>query len=266
MLKCSSCGTDNPDESRFCTECGTPLAAPETGATKCAGCGAALAAGAKFCVACGRPVGGEAMPAQCPACGTPLSPDSQFCTNCGARLTAPQAGQDTAPDATTPALAAVADAYIQQLDARLAQAGFEKIGPVMGFEADPVYRRQHFELMMLNKVAAYCAVRRVAGAATAEFVRGYSQALCRYGVTQKSGLDRLTAQPVVAYPVIVADACPPDTQAFLESYWPKHFMAFELPLVVVPGARELHCHRATPLWRMTDHASILKQAVALFAP
>ncbi|NTV94417.1 MAG: zinc-ribbon domain-containing protein, partial [Thiobacillus sp.] len=69
MLKCSSCGAENPDESRFCTECGAAMAAAQAGEAKCAGCGATLAAGAKFCVACGHPVDGAAGPAQCPACG-----------------------------------------------------------------------------------------------------------------------------------------------------------------------------------------------------
>lgn len=263
MLKCTSCGAENPDESRFCTECGTALAAVPGEAATCAGCGAPLPAGAKFCVACGRPAGGGMEPS-CPACGTPVPAGSQFCTHCGARLAGQPADQPAS--AATPALDAAAAAYVRQVEARLGQAGFEQIGPVMGFESDQVYRRQQFELMMLNKVAAYCAIRRVVGLAGAEFVRNYSQALCRYGVTQKSGLGRLTAQPVVAYPVIVADACPPDTRAFLESYWPKHFMAFEMPVVVVPGTRELLCHHATPIWRMSDHVSILKQAKALFAP
>lgn len=256
MLKCSSCGAENPDESRFCTECGAALATVQAGEAKCAGCGATLAAGAKFCVACGHPVDGAAGPAQCPACGAPLASDSQFCTRCGARL----AGQ-----ATSGADAAVA-AYMQQVGARLVQAGFEKTGPVVGFEQDAIYRRQRFELVMLNKVTAHCAVRRVSGQATAEFVRGYSQALCRYGEAQKSGLSRLTAQPLVVYPVVVADACPPETRAFLEGYWPKRFMVFEFPLVVVPGGKELHCHRAMPVWGMANHGSLLKEAEALFAP
>jgi predicted amidophosphoribosyltransferase len=261
MLKCSSCGAENPAESRFCTECGAPLSTSGDGEAKCTHCGAALPAGAKFCVACGQPAGGEAGPAQCPACGAPLPADSQFCTRCGASLAGQSAGQ-----ATSPAMEAAAAAYLQQLHGRLAEAGFEKTGPVIGFDADPIFRRQRFELMMLNKVSAFCAIRRLVGPAASDFVRGYSQALCRYGETERTGLGRLTGQPLVVYPLIVADACPPDTRAFLEGYWPKHFLVFEFPLVVVPGTKELHCHRATPVWAMANHGSILKEALALFTP
>ena len=46
-MRCATCGTENPGGSRFCLECGSPLA------TACPTCGNALPPGAKFCNACG---------------------------------------------------------------------------------------------------------------------------------------------------------------------------------------------------------------------
>ena len=55
-LACSACGTENPAENRFCSNCGRELAA------RCRRCGAAVAAGARFCANCGEPVSEQASP------------------------------------------------------------------------------------------------------------------------------------------------------------------------------------------------------------
>lgn len=45
---CLSCGTVNPDGTKFCQECGAKL-----GAVHCRKCGAALTPGTRFCGECG---------------------------------------------------------------------------------------------------------------------------------------------------------------------------------------------------------------------
>ena len=47
-MRCSNCGNDNLASSRFCNQCGTPLA------TTCHKCAAENASNAKFCSQCGE--------------------------------------------------------------------------------------------------------------------------------------------------------------------------------------------------------------------
>jgi hypothetical protein len=55
---------ENPNEARFCLECGARLVIP------CAGCGTALRGDARFCLQCGQPV------TVAPVHGAPADPRS----------------------------------------------------------------------------------------------------------------------------------------------------------------------------------------------
>ncbi len=52
-MKCLRCQHENPPQSRFCFECGAPLA------PTCSSCGAELPAGVKFCNQCRQAAGGQ---------------------------------------------------------------------------------------------------------------------------------------------------------------------------------------------------------------
>ncbi len=52
-LRCPSCGYDNPENTKFCQECGTPM--------------------------------GPKAPSFCSSCGVELAPNTRFCGSCGAR-------------------------------------------------------------------------------------------------------------------------------------------------------------------------------------
>lgn len=53
---CPSCGADNPDDARFCQNCGASTAPAPPAERRCESCGAANASDAKFCTVCGKPM------------------------------------------------------------------------------------------------------------------------------------------------------------------------------------------------------------------
>ena len=61
FMICSNCGTENPENARFCKQCGSKLV------RVCANCGSPLAEDARFCNHCGAPVRADAAPAPAPA-------------------------------------------------------------------------------------------------------------------------------------------------------------------------------------------------------
>jgi len=87
MVVCPKCGFQNPQTSKFCNNCGTPIQQPgqtQAAATvNCSKCGTANPTTAKFCVNCGNPMQGTV---KCSKCGTEAPVGTKFCPNCGAKL------------------------------------------------------------------------------------------------------------------------------------------------------------------------------------
>ena len=63
-MKCQNCNSELFEGAKFCTTCGTPVAAQPAGGV-CGKCGARLLPGAKFCTTCGAPA--AAAPESAPA-------------------------------------------------------------------------------------------------------------------------------------------------------------------------------------------------------
>ena len=60
-MRCAGCAHDNPENARFCAQCGARFG------VACPACGAAVAEGQKFCSGCGRAFTAPMLPAPLPA-------------------------------------------------------------------------------------------------------------------------------------------------------------------------------------------------------
>ncbi|MGA9771696.1 MAG: SPFH domain-containing protein [Blastocatellia bacterium] len=78
-VPCAKCGTQNAVGTKFCSNCGAQLQAPQAATEECPGCHGQVQAGSKFCNNCGQSL----VPQPCKNCQAPLQPGSKFCANCG---------------------------------------------------------------------------------------------------------------------------------------------------------------------------------------
>ena len=103
-LICKKCGSNIPEGSNFCPECGAKFEADTEQKPKCAYCGAQLKATSKFCPKCGKTVcTAPIQPPQtaqtiqtevpiapmCAYCGREMKTTSKFCPHCGRTVSAP---------------------------------------------------------------------------------------------------------------------------------------------------------------------------------
>jgi hypothetical protein len=251
MIKCPTCAEETPDDAKFCVKCGAPAKAAEPV----------------------PPVADEAPAANkfCTSCGAKLVPGNKFCTGCGAEVGAPPKAEPAAPPPGQAAGAggappATAQAYLETLDARLAAAGFEAAATAPTVLAlDRWLRRKRIELFKGGMVTSFCAVKVLAEPATTAYVKEFSKTVYNHGNANKGFLAKNAFQQLLAYPVLVAPSVDAGVEAFLESYWPKHWMAYEYPVVVSIGTGQVLMHRTTPVWVALTHGHIKKEAEALFA-
>jgi hypothetical protein len=229
MIPCPSCAFDNPDDGKFCTSCGATLLPPPPP----------------------QPVAAAEGPARfCTECGARVPKDSRFCTACG-KTTEPGREGIRVPGQAGGASAA---AYLAALDERLAVLGLDRF-----------LRRKKFELMQVGMVTAVCGVKTLSEPATVAYVKDYSKAVFDAAVSKKGFLARNAVQQLLVYPVLVVPSVEAGVAEFLGSHWPKHWMAFEFPVVVSLGTREILLHRGTPVWQALSHSGFRKQAESLFA-
>ena len=77
---CPNCGSEIPENSKFCLECGTKIEKVNENEMLCPVCGKKTSKG-KFCMECGAP-----LVTRCPKCGAELPNGAKFCLECGERL------------------------------------------------------------------------------------------------------------------------------------------------------------------------------------
>jgi len=257
MFKCPSCASENPEDGKFCVNCGQtlllPPAAPDAPARFCTDCGGKIPADSKFCTDCGKPLeeGRRQEGGHVPEVHVPGQRGSFGAEG----VTAPAAGT-----AAPPALD-----YLGALDGRLAQNGFEKLEPPAVLGLDRFLRRKRFELAKVGQITTICGVKALPETATAAYVKDFSKAVFDFATSKKGILARNAFQQLLVYPVLIAPAIDAGLEAFLDSYWNKHWMAYEYPVVVSLGTRQLLLHKSTPVWGAAFHASFKKEAESLFA-
>jgi len=78
-IKCSKCGAEVPEGTKFCNECGAKIVKP--GTISCPKCNAEVPEGAKFCNSCGNK-----MINTCPSCKTEVKAGIKFCPECGKKI------------------------------------------------------------------------------------------------------------------------------------------------------------------------------------
>ena len=75
---CPNCNSANAKNTKFCSECGSPLTAT------CPNCGASVAQDTKFCSECGSPM--TEPEKTCPGCGVTVGAGKKFCSECGTKI------------------------------------------------------------------------------------------------------------------------------------------------------------------------------------
>lgn len=101
-MKCQHCGLNNPELSKFCGKCGSPMGIR----LRCTECGSDNPGNSLFCIECGEKLSGVRKPVKrnqrkCKDCGQFNDLDALFCVACGEKII-PRPKNDTKRKSTDP--------------------------------------------------------------------------------------------------------------------------------------------------------------------
>lgn len=85
MVRCNSCGVDNPDTATYCLNCGRELK-KGSNEVKCKSCGTSNPDTATYCFKCGTELKKDVAEVMCGSCGVNNPAKATYCLNCGKDL------------------------------------------------------------------------------------------------------------------------------------------------------------------------------------
>ena len=83
---------------------------------------------------------------------------------------------------------------------------------------------------------------------TPDELKAFSADAMREGRRLKFGLPCGLFSVLVTYPVVYVERIGPEVSAMIAEYSPKHFSAFEFPVIAERSTRRLHYCSKTPVW------------------
>jgi len=140
--------------------------------------------------------------------------------------------------------------YLRRVSARMPDYGFAPHDLSSGsIQALAVFRRVEWSWSKLSLVDTFCILMHAPATMTPAQIEAISAQTFTYGLRHKTALPRILGSFVIVYPVLIMDCVPDDLREFMQrGYLPKHYIAFEFPVIVELITRRLYHTTATPLW------------------
>jgi hypothetical protein len=114
-------------------------------------------------------------------------------------------------------------------------------------------------------VTTFCGITHVDSLSDTGFMNAFNKSVFDYALRNKGFFARNAFQSLLVYQIIVASRTTPEVQRYLDSYWPKHWMAYEFPVVVDLSADRMLYLSGTPIWGLLFHAAFKQEAIGLFS-
>jgi len=117
------------------------------------------------------------------------------------------------------------------------------------YHLDLVAVRSRFELSKFGKMTRFMLVAKVSGV-DASMVQDYSARTTKYALDNPhTGLPRGLGRGVLSIPVLVSEDFDDEVKRWItETLAPKHWAAFEFPVLISTSLRQLYYCKKTPIW------------------
>jgi hypothetical protein len=119
-----------------------------------------------------------------------------------------------------------------------------------GRNGDRAFHRLEFAITKLSMLDTAVIAREYQDAPSVDEFKDFSAGSMGLARLNKFWLPVGLGSVMVCYPLAVMQTVPDELSSFVNTYAPKHFSAFEFPVIAEVGTQQLHYFTGTPLWGM----------------
>jgi hypothetical protein len=132
-----------------------------------------------------------------------------------------------------------------------------------GSDGERVFHRQRFEITKFALVDTFLVAKAFDPAPDIDGVKRFSAHAMTLARRHKFFLPVGLGSALVTYPVLVMSKVPDELSDFVRTWSPKHWSAFEFPVLLDAATRELHHYTDTPIWGMAYYQGFREEVARL---
>jgi len=155
--------------------------------------------------------------------------------------------------------------YLNSLDEWMKYFGFEKVVLEENMGMDRIYSRYKTDLSKFGKSSTYSFVKYVEQGVDGNWMKQFSSNLFSFALKHRTGIPIGIGGSLTVYPLLITESVSFDLAAFIKSYTPKHYSAFEFPVVLDFVHDNLYYLESTPMWGALYYNGFRKEAYQLYS-
>lgn len=155
--------------------------------------------------------------------------------------------------------------YLNSLDQWMVYFGFEKVILEDDMGMDRIYSRYKTDLSKFSKSSTYCCVKYVEQGVDGNWMQQFSSNLFTFATRHRTGIPIGIGGSLTVYPLLITESVSFDLAAFIKKYTPKHYSAFEFPVVLEFVNDNLYYLESTPMWGALYYSGFRKETFQLYS-
>jgi hypothetical protein len=155
--------------------------------------------------------------------------------------------------------------YLNSLDEWMKHFGFMKIEAEENMGIDRVYSRNKVSVSKFGISSTYAGVKYVENGVDANWMKQFGSNFFKYAYNHRKGMPVGIGASLTVYPLLITESISFELAGFMKSYAPKHYSAFEFPVVLDFVHDNLYYLESTPMWGALYYSGFRKEAYQLYS-
>jgi hypothetical protein len=155
--------------------------------------------------------------------------------------------------------------YLNSLDEWMKYFGFEKVETEDNMGMDRIYSRYKTDLSKFGKSSTYACVKYVEQGVDGKWMQQFSSNLFEFAYRHRKGIPIGIGGSLTVYPLLITESVSFELAGFIKKYTPKHYSAFEFPVVLEFVNDNLYYLENTPMWGALYYSGFRKEAYQLYS-